>query len=118
MAEINFGTHKKSIPFARLGWGERIMLLLYRPPTSRSAPLSLTIIKTLLVPLLVLAISACAPTVPADKYNSDIATTNAEISIATAIIQSFSANATVIAARLYTAEACMEVLSSTTEMDC
>ena len=74
--------------------------------------------RALLVPLLVLAIPACASTVPLDKYNSDIATANAEISIATGMVQSFSAGATEIAARLYTAEACVEAMSSTAEMDC
>ena len=74
--------------------------------------------KALLVPLSVLVISACAPTVPLDKYNSDIATANAELSMATAVIQSFSANATVIAARLYTAEACVEAITSTAGIDC
>jgi len=38
--------------------------------------------------------------------------------MATAVIQSFSANATVIAARLYTAEACVEAITSTAGIDC
>jgi hypothetical protein len=74
--------------------------------------------KALLVPLSVLAICACTPTVPLDKYNSDLATSNAQISIATGIIQSFSVNATVIAARLNTAEACVETMTSTAGIDC
>lgn len=74
--------------------------------------------RALLVPLLALAVSACAPTVPLDKYSSDIATANAEISMATAVIQSFSANATVIAARLYAAEACVVAMASTAQVNC
>jgi hypothetical protein len=91
----------------------------YQPRKSKPTPRSEeATLRVLFVPILVLAISACTPTVPLDKYNSDIATANAEISMATAIIQSFSANATVIAARLYTAEVCVEAMSSMAEMDC
>lgn len=65
--------------------------------------------------LLILALAACAPKVPLDKYNSDIQLANSEISKANATIQALNATATALAPRLETAEAGYEAMSVAAE---
>lgn len=65
--------------------------------------------------LSILALSACAPKIPIDKYNSDIGLANSEISKANATIQALNATATALAPRLETAEAGYEAMSAAAE---
>jgi len=64
---------------------------------------------------LAVALVACAPKIPLDKYNSDIELANSEISKANGTIQAFKATATALAPRLATAEAGLQAMSAAAE---